>query len=75
MLLWLGGNIFCMRSWSVLHVSYILVILLVEYWSQLHWKKKKKKISFSQCVHSDASVAPRNHPYFSFTYSTDLLNN
>lgn len=43
MLLWLGGNIFCMRSWSVLHVSYILVILLVEYWSQLHWKKKKKK--------------------------------
>lgn len=46
MLLWLGGNIFCMRSWSVLHVSYILVILLVEYWSQLHWKKKKRKSAF-----------------------------
>lgn len=45
MLLWLGGDIFCMRSWSVLHVSYILVILLVEYWSQLHWKKKKKRKS------------------------------
>lgn len=41
MLVRLGGNIFCMRSWRVLHVSYILAILHVEYWSPLHWKKNQ----------------------------------